>query len=229
MIFIDDLIFRYSGAGFELRIQELSIAQGEQAAIIGPSGSGKSTLLHLIAGLLSPESGTIEVFGKSLKNMQEGALRRFRAQELGFIYQDFGLLEYLTAQANILYPYSVSSALKQTPDTDSRLQELAKTAGLSDLLNRHPKALSQGEKQRVAICRALLHRPRLILADEATGNLDPDNKTIILDLIQKIAEETGATVLAVTHDQHLLPRFKRVIDFRELRAGTETQGAEASG
>lgn len=229
MIFLNEVMFRYAGAGFELRIKELSIAQGEQAAIIGPSGSGKSTLLHLIAGLLSPESGTIEVFGKSLINMSEGAVRKFRAQELGFIYQDFGLLEYLTAEANILYPYSVSSILKRTPETGSCLQELAKTAGLSDLLDRHPKALSQGEKQRVAICRALLHRPRLILADEATGNLDPDNKTIILDLIQKIAAETGATVLAVTHDHELLPRFKRVIDFRELWAGAESQDAEASG
>lgn len=228
MISIHDLVFRYAGTGFELRIKELSIAQGEQVAIIGPSGSGKSTLLHLIAGLLSPESGTVEVFGHSLKNMPEGGGRRVRAQELGFIYQDFGLLDYLTARANILYPYSVSSAMKRTPETDSRLEELAKTAGLSGLLHRHPKALSQGEKQRVAICRALLHRPKLILADEATGNLDPENKAVILDLIQNIAAETGATFLAVTHDHELLPRFKRVIDFRELRAGAETQGAEAS-
>ncbi|QDG77614.1 ABC transporter ATP-binding protein [Labrenzia sp. PHM005] len=228
MISIQDLTFTYAGGGFGLRIKELSISQGEQVAVIGPSGSGKSTLLHLIAGLLFTASGSVDVFGKSLKNTPERVVRRLRAQQLGFIFQDFGLLEYLTARANILYPYAVCSVLKRTPDTDAYLNELAKTAGIADLLHRHPKALSQGEKQRVAICRALLHRPKLILADEATGNLDPDNKTIILDLIQEIAAETGATVLAVTHDHELLPRFKRVIDFRDLRAGAETQNVKVS-
>jgi putative ABC transport system ATP-binding protein len=216
MISIQDLVFRYSGTGFELRIKDFSVSAGEQVAVIGPSGSGKSTFLHLIAGLLRPEVGSIDVCDTRLKGMTESAARRFRAKELGFIYQDFGLLEYLTAKANILYPYRVSSALKLTPETEARLDEITRRVGISELLHRHPKALSQGEKQRVAICRALLHRPKLILADEATGNLDPKNKAIILDLIQDIASETGASVMVVTHDHEALPRFERVIDFRDL-------------
>ncbi len=226
MIDIQNLVFRYSGAEFELNIKDLSVSNGEQVAVIGPSGSGKSTLLHLIAGLLKPASGKIDVLGNPLNEIRNGTARRFRARELGFIYQDFGLLEYLTARANILYPYSVSSALRRSPETDGRLDELAETAGISGLLDRHPNALSQGEKQRVAICRALLHRPKLILADEATGNLDPENKATILDLIQQIASKTGATVLAVTHDHELLPRFQRVIDFRDLSV---VQRNEAKG
>ncbi len=216
MIAIRSLHFRYPQDGFQLAIDDLAIEAGETVGIIGPSGAGKSTFLNLIAGLLKPATGTISVDGQQINALSDAAARRYRASRLGFVFQDFGLLDYLSAHGNILYPYRVSSALELTAEIRERFSDLTEKAGISGLLKRRPAALSQGEKQRVAICRALLHKPKLILADEATGNLDPDNKTIVLDLIQKVAAESGATLVAVTHDHDLLPRFQRVIDFRDF-------------
>lgn len=216
MISIRSLHFRYPQDSFQLAIDDLEIEAGETVGIIGPSGAGKSTFLNLIAGLLKPARGTISVDDQQVNALSDAAARRYRASHLGFVFQDFGLLDYLTAQRNILYPYHVSSALRFTSEVKERFAYLTGKAGISELLTRRPGALSQGEKQRVAICRALLHSPKLILADEATGNLDPRNKAIVLDLIQEVAAESGATLVAVTHDHDLLPRFQRVIDFKDF-------------
>ncbi|MEM9852796.1 MAG: ATP-binding cassette domain-containing protein, partial [Pseudomonadota bacterium] len=131
--------------------------------------------------------------------------------------QDFALLDYLSARQNIYYPYRISPALTLDADARARAQALATASGIGDKLDRHPAALSQGEQQRVAICRALVTRPKLILSDEATGNLDPASKARILDLLFQQAAQAGAAVLAVTHDHELLPRFERVIDFAQFR------------
>ncbi|MEO1195808.1 MAG: ABC transporter ATP-binding protein [Pseudomonadota bacterium] len=217
MITIKDLVFRYSDTSFGLRVPEFALADNERLAIVGPSGSGKTTLLNLIAGILTPQEGQIDVAGTDVAGLSDVARRRFRASTIGFVFQDFALLDYLPARQNILYPYRITPALTLDDAARDRAEALAAACGIGDKLDRHPTALSQGEQQRVAICRALVTQPKLILSDEATGNLDPDSKARILDLLFEQAAEAGAAVLAVTHDHELLPRFERVLDFAQFR------------
>ena len=158
-----------------------------------------------------------EVAETDLGGLTDGQRRAFRARRVGFVFQSFALLDYLTARENILYPYRIVRSLRLDTDARQRAVRLAEACGIGGKLDRHPGALSQGEQQRVAICRALVTCPSLILADEATGNLDPETKTVILDLLFERAAEAGATLLAVTHDHELLARFDRVIDFADLR------------
>lgn len=213
---IRDLTFAFPGGGFSLNLPALSIANGERVAIVGPSGCGKSTLLNLIAGVLVPSAGTVRLGDVTINELPDAKRRAYRARSLGFVFQDFGLLDYLSAEDNILHPYRISSGLTLTDEVRARLLELATRIGIEDKLSAFPHGLSHGERQRVAICRALLHRPALILADEATGNLDPANKRVILELLFAAADETGAPVIAVTHDHDLLPMFERAVDFREF-------------
>lgn len=220
MITIENLAFRYGGTDFRLRIPQFTLQDQERVAIVGPSGSGKTTLLNLIAGIITPESGRIDVAGTDVATLSDVERRRFRASTIGFVFQDFALLDYLSARQNILYPYRITPALTLNAEARERAQDLATACGIGDKLDRHPSALSQGEQQRVAICRALVTQPKLILSDEATGNLDPDSKARILDLLFEQAAEAGAPVLAVTHDHELLPRFERVLDFAHFREVT---------
>ena len=221
MIQVENLTFGYGVGGFRLRVPEFSLADSERVAVVGPSGSGKTTLLNLIAGILTPEGGRIDVAGTEVSNLSDAERRRFRASQIGFVFQDFALLDYLSARQNIYYPYRITPALKLDADARARAAKLAEACGIGDKLDRHPSALSQGEQQRVAICRALVTQPKLILSDEATGNLDPDSKARILDLLFEQASEAGAAVLAVTHDHELLPRFERVLDFAQFREAAE--------
>ena len=216
MIRIEYLKFTYPRGDFALSVPELNVDAGETVAIVGPSGSGKSTLLNLIAGVLRPGAGQIAVGDTEVSALSERHSRPFRAQCIGFVFQDFGLLDYLSARDNILHPYRICAPLRLTAEVRARAETLAARLSVSQYLHRLPEALSQGERQRVAICRALLPAPRVILADEATGNLDPDNKRVILDLLFEAVRTDGATLVAVTHDHELLPRFDRVIDFRNF-------------
>lgn len=217
MIAVRDLTFAYPHGGFALHIPTLTVSKGERVGVIGPSGTGKTTLLNLVAGLVQANTGQITVAGHDLSAQDEASRRRFRATHVGFIFQNFALVDYLSAFENILYPYRVGLGLRLTPEVRDRAHALAEACGVAHRLKSHPGALSGGEQQRVAICRALVTQPQLILADEATGNLDPETKEAILDLLFARASEMGATVLAVTHDHDLLPRFDRVIDFATLR------------
>ncbi len=219
MVEVEEIAFGYASGGFRLRMPHLSLQRGERLAIVGPSGSGKTTLLNLIAGILKPDSGRIAVAGTEVTILSDAQRRRFRASHIGFVFQDFALLDYLPARQNILYPYRITPALKLDAEARERAEALAAACGIGDKLDRHPDALSQGEKQRVAICRALVTRPKLVLSDEATGNLDPESKARILDLLFEQADDAGAAILAVTHDHELLPRFERVLDFGEYREG----------
>jgi putative ABC transport system ATP-binding protein len=216
MIAIDSLDFSYPGGDFRLRIADLRVQRGEKLAVIGPSGSGKTTLLNLVSGIVTPREGTIQVDEVAVDELQDAARRAFRITSIGFVFQDFALLDYVNVSDNILHPYRISPALQLTDTVRNRAGELAWDLGIEDKLNRFPDALSHGEKQRAAICRALLPEPRVILADEATGNLDPENKIRILDLLFRGVENRDATLLAVTHDHELLDRFDRVIDFRDF-------------
>ncbi len=219
MIGIEALTFAYPGGGFRLDVPRLGVATGEKVAVIGPSGTGKTTLLNLIAGIAVPGSGTIRLGDREMTGRSDADRRRLRSAEIGFVFQDFALLDYLTARENILYPYRIAPGAPLDRATRWRAERLAEGCGLEGKLGRRPGALSMGEQQRVALCRALVREPGLILADEATGNLDPDSKTAILDLLFARVSERGATLLAVTHDHDLLPRFDRVVDFADFRRG----------
>ena len=218
MIEIEGLSFRYPGGSFVLDIPGFRVASGEKLAVIGPSGSGKTTLLNLIAGISTPDQGAVQVGDTQVSELDDRRRRDFRIRNLGLVFQDFELLDYLNVLDNILHPYRITRALRLDAGVRERAVGLAGRMGIGDKLRRRVNDLSQGEKQRVAICRALLPGPALLLADEATGNLDPDNKALILDLLFDSVDAHGATLLAVTHDHELLPRFDRVIDFATFRS-----------
>jgi putative ABC transport system ATP-binding protein len=216
MIKIENLEFHYDAGDFRLLIPELTVPQAEKTAFIGPSGSGKTTLLNLVAGIFLPQKGMVTVDSFTVSKLNDSARRNFRIQNIGFVFQDFELIDYLNVLDNILHPYRITGAHTLDMDVRVRAVQVAEELGIADKLKRHPNDLSQGEKQRVAICRSLLPSPKVVLADEATGNLDPANKTKILDLLFRSVEARGATLLAVTHDHELLSRFDRVIDFQDF-------------
>ncbi len=224
MLELNQIDLRYPGDQFHLHVPKLSIVAGEKIAIIGPSGSGKTTLMNAVAGITVPQQGKILFNGTAINTLSDTQRRRFRLTRIGFVFQDFGLIEYLSVKDNILHPYRINNTLKLNDAVKNRMQELAHALGVATMLHKFPNTLSQGEKQRVAICRALVTQPELILADEATGNLDPDNKLKILDLLFRVVTQHKATLIAVTHDHALLSRFDRVIDMDELKA-TDKQHA----
>ena len=217
MIRVDSLEFYYREGEFCLSVPELTVEKTEKVAVIGSSGSGKTTLLNLIAGIVTPIKGTVSVDDLEVSELIDRERRDFRITSLGFVFQDFELLDYLDVMDNILHPYRITGALTLDKAVRERAGILAQEMGIGDKLKRPANDLSQGEKQRAAICRALLPQPKLLLADEATGNLDPDNKTRILDLLFQSVADHDATLLAVTHDHDLLKRFDRVIDFKNFR------------
>ncbi len=217
MIRVDSLEFYYREGEFCLSVPELTVEKTEKVAVIGSSGSGKTTLLNLIAGIVTPIKGTVSVDDLKVSELPDAGRRDFRITSIGFVFQDFELLDYLNVMDNILHPYRITGALTLDKAVRERAEILAQEMGIGDKLKRPANDLSQGEKQRAAICRALLPQPKLLLADEATGNLDPDNKTRILDLLFQSVADHDATLLAVTHDHDLLKRFDRVIDFKDFR------------
>jgi putative ABC transport system ATP-binding protein len=209
---IEGLEFRYRASDFRLSIDELSVEAGSSVAVIGPSGSGKTTLLNLVAGIVKPDAGRIVVDGTEIGELGDAARRAFRIARIGLVFQEFELLDYLSVLDNILLPYRIAPSLRLDAAVRDRAESLAGTVGLSDKLKRSTKRLSQGERQRVGVCRALLTEPPLILADEPTGNLDPANKGRVLDIVFERATASGATLLTVTHDHALLERFDRTLD-----------------
>ena len=222
MIDIRSLEFSYPDTDFSLHIPDFHVAAQEKVAVIGPSGSGKTTLLNLVAGILVPEQGEVYCNGSEISELGDADRRDFRIARIGFVFQDFELLEYLSVLDNVLHPYRITKALELTRGVREQAGNLLQQMGLGDKLRRGVERLSQGEKQRVAICRALLPSPQLVLADEATGNLDPRNKGHILDLLFEAVQAHGSTLLAVTHDHELLPRFDRTIDFNDFLGCTQS-------
>jgi putative ABC transport system ATP-binding protein len=217
MISISNLYFQYNEGDFRLSIPEFAIKKSEKVAVIGPSGSGKSTLLNLIGGILVPLQGTVNVWNEKVSELSDAERRDFRIRNIGFVFQDFELLDYLSVLDNILHPYRITGALQLDKNVQNQAEKIAGDMRIGDKIKRYPNDLSQGEKQRAAICRALLPGPKLILTDEATGNLDPENKTLILDLLFKTVKDHNTTLLAVTHDHELLMRFDRVINFKDFQ------------
>lgn len=219
MIQISGLKFDYGRGAFAIEVPELTVARGETVAMIGPSGVGKTTLISLIAGILPPQSGSVSVDGVDLAGRSDRERRDFRITRVGFVFQEFELVEYLPVRENILLPYFLNDTLKLTPAVRKTADELAAALGMGDKLRRYPKTLSQGEKQRVAICRALIAAPPLLIADEPTGNLDPKTADTILELLLGAVRDRQATLLVVTHNHALLAAFDRVIDIGTFNAG----------
>jgi putative ABC transport system ATP-binding protein len=213
---LTDIHFRYPVGGFSLSVPKLQVAAGETLAVIGPSGSGKTTLLNLIAGILQPDAGVVSFAGSNLDALDDRARRDLRLNRFGLMFQEFELLEYLDVLDNVLLPCRLGGGSGLTPAwRDSALQLLAKV-GMDTMLASYPQALSQGERQRVALCRALITQPALILADEPTGNLDPANKGVAMDFLFDYVQENNAALITVTHDHELVERFDRVIDFQQF-------------
>ena len=207
-----DLRFAFDPTGEPVvDLDHFSVPRGDHTAIVGPSGCGKTTLLRLLTGILSPTAGTIEFDGHWLNKLNDARRRALRIARVGFVFQRFALLEYCTALENILVPLRLGGGELDSAARD-RARELAEAAGIEHTVSRRPNRLSQGEQQRVAICRALIAEPTLIACDEPTGNLDPRRTESVLSLILEQAERAGATVLLVTHDHTLLPRFEHVLD-----------------
>ncbi len=217
MIQIENLKFQYPRAEFMLRLPRLVVESGQRVAIVGPSGCGKTTLLNLISGITLPLEGTVQVCGEEVSAMSDASRRNFRIAKIGMVFQQFELVEYLDVLSNILLPFSINSTLPGSSGIRCRAIEFAEAMGLKEKLTRRPAQLSQGEQQRVAICRALIAEPRVVLADEPTGNLDPENKRRILDLIFQLAEKQNQTLIVVTHDMGILSGFDRVVDFEKMR------------
>jgi len=215
VVTIEDLAFHYRGSDFRLEVGDLRIDRGSSTAVIGPSGSGKTTLLNLVAGIFLPDRGRIRVGDTEVTTLPDAARRAFRVARIGLVFQEFELLDYLGVLDNILLPYRITRALRLDGEVRARAEALAERVGIGDKLGRSVRRLSQGERQRVAVCRALLPEPTLLLADEPTGNLDPANKDRVLAILFEFARERGITLLTVTHDHGLLDRFDRVLDVKD--------------
>jgi putative ABC transport system ATP-binding protein len=216
MIRIRDLDFTYPTGEFRLRIPQLSLPPGSHAAVVGPSGSGKTTLLNLISGVLIPQAGRVWVGELEITSMEEAARRAFRVRHIGMVFQEFELLEYLTVLDNILLPYRLSRRLRLEPAVRRRAEALAARVAIADKLRRHVDCLSFGERQRVGLCRALVTEPRLVLADEPTAGLDPAGKALVMEALLNDTHSRGATLVTVTHDVELLPRFDHLIDLQSF-------------
>jgi len=212
--------FHYAGGDFSLQVPEVDVGDGATVAMIGPSGTGKTTLLNIMAGFYLPHRGSMRVMGKDLSGMSDGARRHFRIQNIGLVFQEFELLGYLSVLDNVLLPYRITGGLDLDRVVRDRAEALASDVGLGNKLRRNVNRLSQGERQRVAVCRALLPKPKLLLCDEPTGNLDPANKNHVLDILFNYVSLHGTALVVVTHDHDLLTRFDRTIDFR--RFGTQS-------
>jgi len=231
MIDIRDLLFNYrtvhevGKSAFGMRIDAFTVPAGASAALVGPSGSGKTTLLSLIAGTLRPSSGSISVNDQIISNFSERALGGFRIHNVGQVFQTFELLNYLTVIENVMLPWFITGEGRKK-EIRKRAIELLSNVGLESKALSRPDELSQGEQQRVAVCRAMLNHPSILLADEPTGNLDQQNKQNVVDLLQKQARIYDSTLLMVTHDESLLAQFDLVLDIRSIATSPGSKNSQ---
>lgn len=191
----------------------LIVAEGEMVAVIGPSGSGKSTLLHIIGGLDSPTSGEVTINGQKLSNSSDTELAHYRNRSVGFVFQTFNLHPTYNALENVAMPLIFS----KVPPTErlKRASEVLETMGLSKRSSHLPNQLSGGERQRVCIARALVTKPKLILADEPTGNLDSRSGAEIISILTSLHAEQGITLVMITHDANIASHCQRIINFKD--------------
>ncbi|EAQ82168.1 ABC transporter ATP-binding protein [Blastopirellula marina] len=209
MIQLETIAKQYSGRGQKLtafRCEALTIEDGEYVAIVGPSGSGKTTLLSMLGGMLSPSTGRVLVDDVSLYDQSVAARSAIRGQKMGFVFQSFNLIPYLSALQNVQVPLSFAKLSAEVQQ--QRATELLVDLGLSERLHHRPAELSVGQQQRVALARTLVNDPQIILADEPTGNLDPTSKEVVLKIFDECHQQ-GRTLVVVTHDPSVAERATR--------------------
>jgi putative ABC transport system ATP-binding protein len=197
--------------------------EGRFSAIMGPSGSGKSTLMHILAGLDRPTSGTVVIYGVDLGGLDDAELTRLRRDKLGFVFQFYNLLPVLTAEENVVLPLSIAG---RRPERDW-IERLIETVGLADRRTHRPAELSGGQQQRVAVARALASRPKVVFADEPTGNLDSKASAEILQLLRQAVDEFGQTAVMVTHDPEAASYADRLVVLRDGRIVHDAQAGSA--
>ena len=219
-----DLIKQYpspeGGKSVVLDVPELSLQEGEQVALEGASGSGKTTLLHIVAGILTPDSGSVSLAGHELTKLSESEVDRVRAEHIGYVFQTFNLLQGYTALENVLLGMAFGSG-----QDVGRAHQLLERVGIADKANHLPGQLSVGQQQRVAIARAVANRPSLLLADEPTGNLDADMAQQALTLLREACEEVGAAILLVSHDPAVLGAFNKRRSLADINHAAKVGGA----
>jgi len=222
MLLVDALTKRF-GSRAVLDGLGMRVASGEYVAIVGESGSGKSTLLNLIAGLARPDAGRVEVDGTDLAALDAAGRTLARRRKLGFVFQSFHILPHLTVEQNVELPLVLLGAGRD--ERAQRVGELLGAVGLGDRGASMPRELSGGELQRVAVARALVHRPALLLADEPTGNLDPDTADTVLDLLARTIKAQGAAGILVTHSLHAAATADRVLRLEHGRLREDSRAA----
>ena len=202
-------------------IPRLDIGAGEQVVLRGESGGGKTTLLHLISGIVTADSGSIKLDGMELNKFSESARDRIRADKMGYVFQTFNLLPGFTALENV----RLGMTFARKKMNLERAKDLMNRVGLADRMNYMPNQLSVGQQQRVAVARALANKPRLLLADEPTANVDPANQNRIIELIQEVCREDVVAILLVTHSDEISKRFERVERLEQINLAIATAGA----
>ncbi|MHC1682204.1 MAG: ABC transporter ATP-binding protein [Clostridiaceae bacterium] len=204
----------------------LDIKEGEFIGIMGPSGAGKTTLLNIISTIDKPTSGSVVIDNEELSKMKEDKLASFRRNKLGFIFQDFNLLDTLTLKENIALPLALSKV--NVKEIDKRVYEIADTLGIRDILNKYPYEVSGGQKQRAAASRAIITKPKLILADEPTGALDSKSSSELLEALSELNTNHKATIMLVTHDAFAASYCKRILFIKDGVLYTELVKGKAS-
>ena len=198
-----------------LRNIQFSVEEGEYVAIMGESGSGKTTLLNILAALDRPTEGEVLLNGKNLVTVREKEIAAFRREHLGFVFQDFHLLDNFSLKDNIFLPLVLSNVpYKQMNEW---LYPIAQKLGIVDILEKYPYEVSGGQKQRAAVARAIITKPELILADEPTGSLDAANKANVMDILMRLCKESGKTLIIVTHDPSIAERCDRIVQMTDGR------------
>lgn len=203
---------------------DLEVQEGEFVGIMGPSGSGKTTLLNVLASIDKATEGVIEISGHNLRTMKEKALSNFRREQLGFIFQDYNLLDTLTVKENILLPLSISKISKK--EAEVRFRDLTKILGIDDIANKYPHEISGGQKQRTSAARALISNPSIVFADEPTGALDSKAATALLSNLEKINKDKKVTIMMVTHDAVAASFCSRVLFLKDGQLYTELYKGE---
>ena len=210
--------FAYPHGGPVLDLDQLQVGHGERVFLHGPSGSGKTTLLSLISGVLQPQAGSVQVLGHDLEQLSASARDTLRGARMGYIFQGFNLIPYLSAEENIVLPCQLHPSRGKrisAPSLAAEANRLARRLDIHAHLNSPVTRLSVGQQQRVAIVRAVIGRPELLIADEPTSSLDTDRRDAFLDLLLEVTKEAGATLLFVSHDRGLSTHFDRMLSLPE--------------
>ena len=228
-VLLREVSFAYGGSRSTtapiLNIPELQIAIGERVFLYGPSGSGKTTLLSVIAGVIRPQQGSVQVLGHAFDRLPAGTRDRIRGSEIGYVFQSFNLIPYLSVRENIALPCEIHAARRAripAPGMAGEIERLARHLDISSLLDQPVTRLSTGQQQRVAIARAVLGRPPLVIADEPTSALDEDRRELFLHLLFDLCDDAGSTLLFVSHERSSAQRFSRVLALPEINHAVQT-------